>query len=116
MQMLPQAFQSLPELPTTVVRDLAYLRSRILDQEMMMCLAKVVEHYGATIFKTMLKDILATSITSYCSIVHTIIGNRLTALLEPHRDEEEAEETILDQPTAATHRQKTGTVWATIRQ
>ncbi|HLP27098.1 MAG TPA: helix-turn-helix domain-containing protein [Candidatus Didemnitutus sp.] len=76
----PVVFETMPEWPAGAVRDLAYLRGMILDQDIMKSLSAIIGEIGTDFLDDHREAMMNDSVESYRVVLSAIINERLEEL------------------------------------
>jgi len=80
MSVLPEVLASMPDFDEAFVRDFAYVRGRILDQDIMPCLSAIIRELGAGVLDQMKAEIVSNNLETYRHVLGHLVGRRIDEL------------------------------------
>ncbi len=81
MQTLPDMLVGMPGLESRIVREIAYLNGRLLDQDIMLALAAVIRELGAGVIDQLSTFIIDEVVDTYRMVLSGLINDRITELM-----------------------------------
>ena len=80
MQTLPEMLIGMPGLESSIVREIAYLNGRLLDQDIMLALVAVIRELGAGVIDQLSTFIIDDVVVTYRMVLSGLINDRITEL------------------------------------